>query len=215
MTYTRLLKHMTEGPDVKAVKERLVALGYLHAATHDTFGDDTLAAVRAFQAANGLEADGVVGPDTWAALFGGAETGAPVEPEQPAAPGAPAEPERPAAPDAPAYTRLLRRLSTGADVMAVKERLVALGYLHAATHDTFGDDTLAAVTAFQAANGLEADGVVGPDTWAALFGGAGTGAPAEPERPAAPDAPAYTRLLRRLSTGADVKAVKERLVALG
>ena len=60
MTYTRLLKHMMEGPDVKAVKERLAALGYLHAATHDTFGDDTLAAVTAFQAANGLEADGVV-----------------------------------------------------------------------------------------------------------------------------------------------------------
>ena len=76
--YTRLLKHLMEGDDVRAVKERLVALGYLHAATHDTFGDDTLEAVRAFQAANGLEADGVVGPLTWAALFDAAAQ--PVEP---------------------------------------------------------------------------------------------------------------------------------------
>lgn len=154
MEYTRLLKHMMEGDDVRAVKDRLVELGYLHASTHNTFGDDTLAAVRAFQTAKGLEVDGIVGPDTWAALFDGAE------------------PEQPAAPDAPAYTRLLKHMMEGPDVMAVKERLVALGYLHAATHDTFGDDTLAAVTAFQAANGLEADGVVGPDTWAALFGDA-------------------------------------------
>ena len=42
--YTRLLKHLMQGEDVKAVKDRLVALGYLHAATHDTFGDDTLEA---------------------------------------------------------------------------------------------------------------------------------------------------------------------------
>lgn len=149
MEYTRLLKHMMSGVDVKAAKDRLVELGYLYASTHDTFGDDTLAAVKAFQRAKGLEVDGIVGPDTWAALFDGAE------PEQPA--------------DAPAYTRLLKHMMRGADVRAVKDRLVALGYLHAATHNTFGDDTLAAVRAFQSANGLEVDGIVGPDTWSALF----------------------------------------------
>lgn len=152
MEYTRLLKHMMSGADVKAAKDRLVELGYLYASTHDTFGDDTLAAVKAFQTAKGLEVDGIVGPDTWAALFDDAE------PEQPSG--------------TPAYTRLLKHMMRGPDVRAVKDRLVALGYLYAATHNTFGNDTLAAVRAFQAANGLKADGIVGPDTWSALFGDA-------------------------------------------
>ena len=58
------------GEDVRAVKERLVTLGYLYAATKLTFGSDTLKAVKAFQTANGLEADGIVGRLTLAALFG-------------------------------------------------------------------------------------------------------------------------------------------------
>ena len=191
MGYTRLLKHMMEGDDVRAVKDRLVELGYLHASTHNTFGDDTLAAVRAFQTAKGLEVDGIVGPDTWAALFDGAE------PEQPA--------------EKPSYTRLLKHMMEGPDVMAVKERLVTLGYLHAATHDTFGDDTLAAVTAFQAANGLEADGVVGPDTWAALFGDA---KPVEPVDASAIPANIGTAAAQAIAGALSAAAATRRRIVL-
>lgn len=67
------------------------------------------------------------------------------------------------------YTRLLRFGSRGADVKAVKDRLLALDLLHASTHDTFGSDTRRAVLRFQAGNDLAPDGVVGPLTWAALF----------------------------------------------
>ena len=67
MGYTRLLKHMMSGADVKAAKDRLVELGYLYASTHDTFGNDTLAAVKSFQKDKGLEMDGIIGPDTWGA----------------------------------------------------------------------------------------------------------------------------------------------------
>ena len=163
MTYARLLKHMMSGADVKAAKDRLVELGYLYASTHDTFGNDTLAAVKAFQTDKGLEVDGIIGPDTWGALFADA-------PDTPITPDAPS--------DVPEFTRNLKKGVSGADVKAAKDRLVALGYLHASTHDTFGDDTLEAVKAFQAANGLEADGVVGPLTWAALFDAAAQ--PVEP-----------------------------------
>ena len=57
------------GEDVRAVKDRLVELGYLKKATHNMYGDDTYKAVKAFQGVNNLEVDGVVGPYTWAALF--------------------------------------------------------------------------------------------------------------------------------------------------
>ena len=69
MEFTRVLKRYMSGDDVRAVKDRLVELGYLKKATHNMYGDDTYKAVKAFQAANGLEADGIVGPMTWAALF--------------------------------------------------------------------------------------------------------------------------------------------------
>ena len=99
MEYTRLLKHMMSGSDVKAAKDRLVELGYLYASTHDTFGDDTLAAVKAFQTAKGLEVDGIVGPDTWAALFADA-------PDTPVTPDAPS--------NVPEFTRNLKKGMSGA-----------------------------------------------------------------------------------------------------
>ena len=70
MEFTRNLKRYAIGEDVRAVKDRLVELGYLAKATHSMYGDDTYRAVKAFQAANGLEADGIVGVFTWTALFG-------------------------------------------------------------------------------------------------------------------------------------------------
>lgn len=70
MDFKRTLKRYMNGEDVRAVKDRLVELGYLKKATHNTYGNDTYRAVKAFQSANNLEADGMVGLYTWEALFG-------------------------------------------------------------------------------------------------------------------------------------------------
>jgi lysozyme len=56
-------------PKAKAVQQRLAALG-LYASTVDgLFGNMTKNAVIAFQTSKGLTADGIVGTETWAALF--------------------------------------------------------------------------------------------------------------------------------------------------
>ena len=59
-----LLKNGSKGDDVKKLQEKLgvEAIG--------TFGPKTEAAVKAWQKANGLKDDGIVGPTTWAKLFG-------------------------------------------------------------------------------------------------------------------------------------------------
>ena len=70
MEFTRNLKRYMIGEDVRAVKDKLVELGFLYQSTHNRFGDDTFRAVKAFQAQNGLEVDGIVGIMTFTALFG-------------------------------------------------------------------------------------------------------------------------------------------------
>ena len=59
-----VLKVGSEGADVKKLQEKLgvEAIG--------KFGPKTEAAVKAWQKANGLKDDGIVGPATWAKLFG-------------------------------------------------------------------------------------------------------------------------------------------------
>ena len=74
MEYTRLLKRGRSGADVRYMKDALVTLGYLARATHDRFGDDTFAAVKAYQRANRdtsgrpLTVDGIIGRKTWDAI---------------------------------------------------------------------------------------------------------------------------------------------------
>ena len=62
-----LLKRGAKGPDVRRLQERLNAHGASVGVDGD-FGPGTEQAVRQFQQARGLDADGKVGPRTWAAL---------------------------------------------------------------------------------------------------------------------------------------------------
>lgn len=70
--YTRLLKKGAEGEDVAAIQRMLMYLGYDVGASgaDGIFGSRTQNAVRRFQTVRGLTVDGVVGPETRAALMG-------------------------------------------------------------------------------------------------------------------------------------------------
>lgn len=67
--------HVSEQDEIKAIQLKLIALGYA-GTTNPAWADglyeaETIAAVKRFQAANGLTQDGRVGQATWTRLFGG------------------------------------------------------------------------------------------------------------------------------------------------
>lgn len=114
------------------------------------FGPGTLTAVKNFQAAHGLSVDGVVGPSTKAALDGsGSSAPSPISLSSSQCP-----------------TDIVDGESDG----CVSE-LQTLLNVHGASvpvDGVFGGATLAAVKIFQTNHGLSVDGIVGPNTKAAL-----------------------------------------------
>ena len=108
------------------------------------YGRTTVAAVRSFQRVHGLRADGVVGPATYRALNRPAPTVRSVR-----------------------HLRLQRPPLTGRDVSRVQRHLRRAGH-RIPIDGNYGPVTDVAVTQFQRKHGIEPDGIVGPQTLAAL-----------------------------------------------
>lgn len=69
-TVERMVKRGDQGEDVRLIQTRLGALGFMDSSNVDgIFGQGTEAAVKKFQKAQGLTADGKVGPQTRVALM--------------------------------------------------------------------------------------------------------------------------------------------------
>lgn len=143
------IKQGARGEDVKRLQRLLVMMKLLGYEEIDgVFGSKTAAAVKDFQQSAGLAVDGIVGPQTWAAL--------------------PADPNTP----------LLKQGSTGAAVTALQKGLKAIsgdGRIPSpgAIDGSFGSQTKASVQGYQTLHGLTADGIVGDRTWWVPAGAAG------------------------------------------
>lgn len=136
----RLYRVGDSGEAVRDIQDRLAALGHSNDPDpRGEFGEATSRAVVEFQRARGLNADGIVGPDTWRALYeAGYRLG-----------------DR---------LLLLRRpMLRGDDVAELQTRLNNLGFDAGKPDGVFGPDTQRAVTEFQRNRGLAEDGVAGPE----------------------------------------------------
>lgn len=108
------------------------------------FGGNTQRAVIAFQRNNNLTPDGIVGRNTWNKLLN-------LNPS----------------------SEVLRRGSRTSAVMFLQRLLLSYLYPITDLDGIFGPETERAVRAFQSENGLTSDGIVGRNTWQALFSSTG------------------------------------------
>lgn len=65
----KTLREGDKGTQVRVLQWRLTDLGYACGKIDNVFGPKTKKAVQEYQRANGLEADGIAGPKTWAKLM--------------------------------------------------------------------------------------------------------------------------------------------------
>ena len=131
------------GSAVKDLQTKLKKLGFYNAYVDGSYGDTTVAAVKAFQKKYNLTADGVAGSETLKKLdtaYKNADSNTSTDDDS------------------------LRKGATGTAVKTLQTNLKKLGFYTAYVDGSFGATTESAVKAFQKKYGLTADGVAGSAT---------------------------------------------------
>ena len=149
--------------NVTLIQKRLNVLNMGNIIEDGIFGVNTENAVKNFQSQNSLSADGVIGQTTWDKLFQGARTSGSFI-------------SGVISSTSNYYNRvLLATGSSGGQVLKLQNKLYEIGYTTVGSPDgIFGENTRNAVISFQHDRGLVEDGIVGNDTWNAIFGTQGT-----------------------------------------
>ena len=126
-------------PAVRDLQDALKALGHDPGPIDGVFGTTTENAVKAFQQARDITADGIVGKVTWINID---------EADQ-------SEP-------------VLKIGSTGLPVRRAQKRMSLVGFNVGGVDGRYGTHTEAAVKKLQQQRGLAVDGVVGLQTWSVI-----------------------------------------------
>lgn len=139
-TFTGKVSKGMEGEQVEKIQKRLQELGiYDYSRITGYYGSITKDAVKDFQKAYGLKADGVVGEKTMEKLFSTYKE-----------------------------TSLIPGMKSD-DVGEIQKRLKELGYYSYDIDNDYGAKTREAVVYFQSAHNLKADGIAGTKTKETLF----------------------------------------------
>ncbi len=154
---------------VATLQQMLNDKGYNAGVVDGDFGMATYNAVKAFQRANGLVVDGMVGQQTWAKLYGDGVSAPAEEPDAPVE-ETPSQGGNASTDVDPASMPALSYNSVNSYVGTLQTLLNQKGYNAGVVDNIFGSATYSAVKAFQRANGLVVDGYVGYQTWSALCG---------------------------------------------
>ena len=167
---------------VRLLQQKLKNLGFYYGSVDGSFGSGTTDAVKSFQRANNLTADGVAGGGTLNRLFSSSTKSATITaaPRPTASPRPTLRPtQSPLPPNiyvlvtpAPYGTYpTLRRGMYGTPVQEMQEALRNQGFYYGSTDGYYGEGTENAVKSFQRTNGLDVDGVAGPATLRTLLYG--------------------------------------------
>lgn len=151
------------GSKVTQLQNALKLLGFYTGGVDGKFGSGTKKAVMQFQRANGLTADGLAGTKTQTLLYAQVNNGIS------GGTSSSGSSSSGTSSGTSGFTRTLRKGYTGADVIAVQQKLKELGFYSGSVDGVYGTGSIAAVKKFQQQNGLTADGLVGSRTYAALM----------------------------------------------
>ena len=147
------------GSKVTQLQNALKLLGFYTGGVDGKFGSGTKKAVMQFQRVNGLTVDGLAGTQTQKLLYSQVDSGV----------SGGSSSSGSSSSGSSGFTRTLRKGYTGADVIAVQQKLKELGFYSGSVDGVYGTGSIAAVKKFQQQNGLTADGLVGSRTNTALM----------------------------------------------